>query len=434
MGLLSTQPKKPGLLANVPVDYRGTLGELPILSPLSPTRTSTQAIPDENTLNAPLGFARGVARGFAATAGELSAVPGRLADVARGRMPAVPFGETQFPLRNDRINRSIFGNVDQPISFRAMGALPGVPETGPVAPLIGAIFGGLDLTGAGQGLRGLKGLTGALKSAKTAEQAARLMKGAGFTDDIIKDYSRLFAKSTDAVEIEKGLLSAEKLQNTTKVAAVPQVLEPIAAKASQLSKEDFIAQFEQGLKAQNLTVRDTAQNTLRAMSDAGYDSAADFYAAVKVKTPSPASSAIAKGLTEDEFVKGQGTPLFRGGSLREAAGGEQDFGQGFYFADSKKTASGYGDVENYSVSIKNPYTVKDRYEMNSVWDEFISTKPSEKTTLRDWLKGKGYDGIIIKDGGMGGEKGVGGFKVAFDKSQIKTTSQLRAEYQAAKKK
>ena len=79
----------------------------------------------------------------------------------------------------------------------------------------------------GGGVKGLKGLTIALKEVSTIEKAAKLMKEAGFADDIIKNYAPIFAKSTDAKQIETGLLKAQELQNSTKaytpVAERPQV-------------------------------------------------------------------------------------------------------------------------------------------------------------------------------------------------------------------
>ena len=55
MGLLAQQPKKPGLLANVPIDYKGTLGELPIATPFG-MKTSTPAfvLPKEPLTSQPL--------------------------------------------------------------------------------------------------------------------------------------------------------------------------------------------------------------------------------------------------------------------------------------------------------------------------------------------------------------------------------------------
>lgn len=221
-----------------PRDYSGTLGEMPLNNPTA-MKTSTQAVPDETTgpnpiIAVPKILAQGLAQGFAATGAELASVPGRLKDVAQGKMPSVPFGQSQFvPI--GKIQQAILG-TDKPISYATTGALPGVPDE--VAPIVGAFFSGLDLTGAG-GVKGLKGLSGALKGAKTAEDAARLMKGAGFVDDIIKDYAPMFAKITDAKKIEEGLLAAEKLQNTTVVkgAIIKDGSGAIKAQSSRVADE-----------------------------------------------------------------------------------------------------------------------------------------------------------------------------------------------------
>lgn len=145
-------------------------------APSSTTKTSTQAYPDAGSKQAQnfvpalaKGFGQGVARSFAATAGELYAVPGRIADVAQGKTPAVPFGETRFPVVNDdsklgKFNKAIFGNLDEPISYRTSGALPGVPDK--AAPFVGALFGGLDLTGAGGAKGAARALEGLAKEAR----------------------------------------------------------------------------------------------------------------------------------------------------------------------------------------------------------------------------------------------------------------------------
>jgi len=77
-------------------------------------------------------------------------------------------------------------------------------------------------------------------------------------DDIIKEYAPIFAKTTDTAKIEKGLLTAEKLQNTTlvsrvapesartapitpKVDNVPPELAPLAKEAQKYSSaEEFV--------------------------------------------------------------------------------------------------------------------------------------------------------------------------------------------------
>jgi len=67
------------------------------------------------------------------------------------------------------------------------------------------------------GIRGLKGLSNAIKIAKTEGEAFTFMKNAGFADDIATQYSKELFHLDDLTKIEKGLLSAEKLQNSTKV-------------------------------------------------------------------------------------------------------------------------------------------------------------------------------------------------------------------------
>ena len=200
--------KKAGLLNQIP-DYRGTLGELPSTFPSAfSTRTSTQAIPDATTGAGILGFLKttgqSIARGYGA--------------VGQGIVSALSGGKESVAFQpQGKIQEAIFG-TKEPFSLQQTGEeMPFVPKGSAIAPFIGGLGVALDLVGGG-GLKGLKGLTTALKSAKTVEEATMLMKGAGFVDNVIKDYAPMFAKITDAKKIEEGLLAAEKLQNTTKVA------------------------------------------------------------------------------------------------------------------------------------------------------------------------------------------------------------------------
>lgn len=204
-GLLTSEKKKVGLLTRDD-PYKGTLGDFAQLPSMSfATKTSTQAIPDATTPDT-VDFLKktgqSIARGYGAVGqGIVSAATGGKAPVA-----FTPQGKVQ---------QAIFG-TDKSFSLQDVGEeYPGVPKGAGFAPFIGGLGVALDLVGGG-GLKGLKGLTTALKDANAVADAARLMKGAGFTDDIIKDYSPLFAKSKDVAEIEKGLLVAENLQNTTR--------------------------------------------------------------------------------------------------------------------------------------------------------------------------------------------------------------------------
>jgi hypothetical protein len=79
--------------------------------------------------------------------------------------------------------------------------------------------------------------------------------------------------------------------------------------------------------------------------------------------------------------------------------GGGDFGLGIYMTTSPKSASDfskgmqgdkYGAVYPLLASIKNPLRVKDKYEMNSVFDRLGTGKPIHET-----LQAQGYDGIHV---------------------------------------
>jgi len=136
-----------------------------------------------------------------------------------------------------------------------------------------------------------------------------------------------------------------------------------------------------------------------------------------------AKEAIAKGLTEEQYVKGQGTPLYHGSdmsSVIEKEGfkkmpiktGVSAFGEGSYFSTSKSDAKGYGGVVQ-------AYVPKD------IKLKTVSSSDAYKVDTKQLIK-EGYGGTEMTSGS-------GKNIVIFDQSRIKTTSQLRAEYQAAKK-
>lgn len=136
---------------------------------------------------------------------------------------------------------------------------------------------------------------------------------------------------------------------------------------------------------------------------------------------------------EDDTNKGIFT-VYRGtkdgGELKESM--DTDYGPGYYFADKKSTAEGYGaNVVAYTVKLDNPLMVKNRYEMNTVFDEYIAKINSGEIrdygNIQEYLKAQGYDGIKVEDGGLAGQEGVGGFTVAFDKEQVTVTKEKQAE-------
>ena len=128
----------------------------------------------------------------------------------------------------------------------------------------------------------------------------------------------------------------------------------------------------------------------------------------------------------DDGVLGQvGKSLYHGtdadldlDNLKTFAGG--DFGEGVYFAEDVADASEYGKkIYKADVDLKNPLVLDTRYQMNGVWDEFIGNKTSPDQTINDYLKEQGYDGITVKNPGMGDDVKKP-FHIAFDKSAVKS--------------
>jgi hypothetical protein len=177
-------------------------------------------------------FGQGVMQGFGATGAALRGVPEQARAYATDT-PVRPGSQSFTP--TGAFQKGLYG-TDKPITLETGGEIQGFSDKGaPFKPYgvempgvsnamaVGAGFGVLDLSGAG-GLRGLKGLTNALRVTEDVAESVSLLKKAGFAEDIAQQYAPLFAKEKNAKKIEQGLLSAEKLQNSTKVAA-PQAFE-----------------------------------------------------------------------------------------------------------------------------------------------------------------------------------------------------------------
>jgi len=189
----------------------------------------------------------------------------------------------------------------------------------------------------------------------------------------------------------------------------------------------------------------------------------------KSSTKSPkvssAKEAVAKGLTEEQFVKGQGTPMFHqsqgkdlidifSSSNRSNKPSYSTSGEGIYFASNKKVAKEiYGGTTNeVRLFPKNTLDLGDFDAMyldgrKVNYAEVVSknfkrtmqgldelpepeiqlTKISKKA--KKWLQSNGYDSVE----GMKGEMSSMSEIVVLDDSIIKTTSQLRTEYQTALK-
>lgn len=240
-------PKKatawePTLPTSYPSDTRAPVLSLPIDTAM---RGSTPAVPQTQKPNQSfLSLATETIRGLPAAATQVGTAIGKGA-VALGQgvmqgygatgafLAAGPSGikhpETQLfqPQPEDtflgQLERNLYG-TDKPFGFGQTGSIPVVaPENSPQAVALGVTFSAMDLFGAGGAAKQtLKGLITALRLTKDtvegAAEATRLLRVAGFADDIARDYGVAFSKLTDDTLIEKGLHSAETLHNTTKVA------------------------------------------------------------------------------------------------------------------------------------------------------------------------------------------------------------------------
>jgi len=165
--------------------------------------------------------------------------------------------------------------------------------------------------------------------------------------------------------------------------------------------------------------------------------------------------AIAKGLTEEQFVKGQGTPfektLYRGsgsgGGLQARADIGNAFGEGKYYASVSQAARYGKNIEEKVVKLNNPLIIKTDQELrnitggsNLVVSEKAGITPQmvkkqiEETRKR--IIEMGHDGVVVE---MANYQDTQNLRRLFEHDQVidygiksKSTSQLRTEYQTAK--
>ena len=140
------------------------------------------------------------------------------------------------------------------------------------------------------------------------------------------------------------------------------------------------------------------------------------------QSTSPAQQAVKDGLTEEQFVKGRGTALFRGAKTSELKATNGDLGNGIYLTEDKSLAKKYAGKDN-SV---HEYTISKNAKILDHSDIPYGVNRNE------YAEQNGFDAIRYK-------QGLTADTVDFDSNNIliinkdilKTTSQLRAEYQAA---
>lgn len=111
-------------------------------------------------------------------------------------------------------------------------------------------------------------------------------------DAITKNKSSLLSEGVDLVRAENHAIGINPgriaeaagskvgenfLNKSVAELSIPAVLKPLSEKAAAFSKEEFVTKFEQGLKDQNLTRREVAENTVKEMKKAGISTPAEFY-------------------------------------------------------------------------------------------------------------------------------------------------------------
>jgi len=123
-----------------------------------------------------------------------------------------------------------------------------------------------------------------------------------------------------------------------------------------------------------------------------------------------------------------GTPHTKSVIKRFQPKGGGDFGAGIYMTTSPESASEYskgisgqhhGAVYPLHANIKNPLVVKDKYEMNHIFDSNDTNKP-----IHEYLQSKGYDGIHVTKPKEDSDEQ---YFVAFHPKQVKSSITGKAD-------
>lgn len=227
--------------------------------------------------------------------------------------------------KKERFITTVLANLDTPLLV--------------FAGVMGSVS--LDLTPFG-GFR--KGVTEALIKANKTEDALKMLAKMKVPDDIarlraaevvaIKTEEQAIKFMEDIAESVRGTATRARTVESPRVGEevarpvaepitfprVPESLEPFAAKARSIKDEAaFMKQFDEGLKSQNLTTRETAQKILQIIKDEGFKDQQDFYKFVHGRKPKePMAIAPAKATAVDaRALEGVVTPKAKVPTKRE---------------------------------------------------------------------------------------------------------------------
>jgi len=183
--------------------------------------------------------------------------------------------------------------------------------------------------------------------------------------------------------------------------------------------------------------------------------------------------AKASGQSFDEWVKGQGETVYHGGkmgdkafdiSLVKSGEGSNTYGKGLYLADEENAINYSKRVDGGSVTdfilpkksnifdlskdlsskskddvvemLKKYGASKEEISSGlktsqtsvSLWNKVVKNNPNISENLAKEIKGSGFNGIKFPQWGFENES----YTVVFDPSQLKTRSQLKAEWDKVK--
>lgn len=224
-------------------------------------------------------MAKDIPQAVARTVGTVGISAGNLPYRAVGKEG--PF-QDEIDTTGSPVTRAIFG--DTPIkSFRKYGeaGIEFVDDTTGLAidrrfaPFYAVAGIALDLSGTG---KGAKTVFKSLHNAKTLEEAAGVMRTAGFDDDIIKDYAPIFAKTTAKEETSKALEAALKLQESTiKVSGYRPKTGETPLSSGKIPVKKYVAPPEVRIKSGDVPVQYVEGGGFVPIKDARYTKSGDIF-------------------------------------------------------------------------------------------------------------------------------------------------------------
>ena len=382
------------------------------------TQTSTPQTTQFGTGDVLKTVGQGIARETAALGAAIKGIP----EQTRALVTNTPVDETSTSFTPapkgtflGNFQQAVYG-TDQPISLESIGEEYGAKPvseggSGFNPTLVGLTAGILNLA-TGGGTKGLSELTKLVTKAKTVEDVLPLLKNAGIADDIAEQYAPLLSTTNKAKEVEEALLSAERLQNTTKLVEpqtlIDETLNPLS-KVDTGVKEKSLTYFRENpeeIAKSPIEVRSTEQGLSILDGRHRLQVADELGIPVRVKDVTEEFSDIAPELrplaeearkykSAEEFVSKQ--PVVYHGSPVPLKSFSNKKG-GVFFTRSMEDASGFAgtpdNVYEGFLNFKKPLVIDAK---GAKWDA-LDTKYGKSTQeVISNAKKDGYDGVVFNN-------------------------------------